>query len=198
MTLDTFTGGFVATNGYLLQKDDTTLLIDAPAGIADWLSEKSITPDHLLLTHQHFDHVEDAARFACPIHAFADFSRELILDQGARAMGLSVHVDEFTISEVLSGQSALTLGAFEIDLLHLPGHSPDSIVFSLPGEQLAIVGDTLFAGGVGRSDLPGGDEQQLFTGIREKLLTLPGDTQLYPGHGPATSPEGERGNPFLH
>jgi glyoxylase-like metal-dependent hydrolase (beta-lactamase superfamily II) len=197
MTLEIYTGGFVATNGYLLQQDGTTLLVDAPAGVFDWLAEKGITPDYLLLTHQHFDHVEDAAHFDCPIYAYTDFSRELILDQGARAMGLSIEVAEFQISNLLSNQDSLTLGAFAFEILHVPGHSPDSIVFSLAEEKVALIGDTLFNGGIGRSDLPGGNGPLLVKGIREKLLTLPSDTILYPGHGPETSPANEQGNPFL-
>lgn len=199
MMLEVFTGGYVATNGYLLQKGKTTILIDAPAGSFEWLQEKGIAPDYLLLTHQHFDHVEDAHLFPCPIYAYSPFSRSLIRDKECREnWGLPVSVPDFEVDEVLEGISQLPLGDIQFDLLHVPGHSPDSLVYSLPQAKLALVGDTLFAGGVGRTDLPGGDEQLLFNGIREKLLTLSPTTQIYPGHGPATSPAEEATNPFLH
>lgn len=193
MNIELFTGGLVATNGYLIEDGGATILIDAPAGIFEWLQRKDLFPDHLLLTHQHFDHVEDAHLFDCPIHAFAPFSRDLILDQQAQAWGLPVNVPDFHVTEILDEQDSLTLGKFAFDLLHVPGHSPDSLVYSLPQANLALVGDTLFHQGVGRTDLPGGNHELLFNGIREKLLTLPDDYRLYPGHGPHTSPGNERG-----
>ncbi|MBK1835519.1 MBL fold metallo-hydrolase [Roseibacillus ishigakijimensis] len=192
MNFERFTGGFAATNGYLLQKDGTHVLVDAPAGSFDWLQKLGITPDALLLTHQHFDHVEDASLFDCPRYAFAPFSRDLILDQRARDWGLPVTVEEFAVSELLEGRSQLTVGPFTFELRHVPGHSPDSLVFSLPVEELALVGDTIFQGSYGRTDLPGGDEALLFSGIREKLLTLPEATTFYPGHGEPTTPGAER------
>lgn len=192
MNLELFTGGMVATNGYLLEDGATTILVDAPAGIFDWLLQKDLYPDHLLLTHQHFDHVEDAHRFDCPIHAYFPFSRDLILDQQARAWGLPVTVEEYEVSEILKKNESLRLGQFSFDLLPVPGHSPDSIVFSLPSQKMALVGDTIFNGGVGRTDLPGGNEKELFEGICSHLLTLPDDTRLYPGHGPFTTPSSER------
>ncbi|GHC50868.1 MBL fold metallo-hydrolase [Roseibacillus persicicus] len=192
MNLEQYTGGTVATNGYLLEDGGTTLLIDAPEGIFEWLEQKDLYPDHLLLTHQHFDHVEDASRFNCPIHAFAPFSRELTLDEQARAWGLPVSVGEFEVTGVLEGKRELTLGQFKFDLLHVPGHSPDSVVYSLPAHGLALSGDTIFNHGSGRTDLPGGDGPTLFDGIRTKLLTLPDETRLYPGHGPHTTPAAEK------
>lgn len=197
MTLEMFTGGFVATNAYLLTLDGTTLLIDAPAGVFDWLVEKDVFPDHVLLTHQHFDHVEDAHRFECPIHAFSAFSRELTLEEGARMMGLPIKIEDFQVTNILAHKEELTLGKFEISLAHVPGHSPDSVAFLIPEAGIAIVGDTLFNGGVGRTDLPEGNHELLIKGIREKLLTLPEATKIYPGHGPSTTPASEMDNPFL-
>ena len=185
------------TNGYLLQDGATTLLIDAPAGVAQWLQQQDITPDYLLLTHQHFDHVEDAHKLSCPILAYSDFSRDLVMDQRAREWGLPVHVTEYSVSQTFQGEDSVTLGSLQLQLAHLPGHSPDSITFYLPEDQIAFVGDTLFAGGVVRTDLPQGDQKLLFDGIRQKLLTLPEATLLYPGHGPHTTPLQEKENPFL-
>ncbi len=193
MKFDSYTGGIVATNSYLLQKENCTVLVDAPAEVFDWLTEQEITPDYLLLTHQHFDHVEDAHRFDCPILAFSEFSRELILDERARASGLPISVPDFVVTTRLEGEKHLSLGPFTFELRHLPGHSPDSLVYILADEKLALVGDTLFQGGYGRTDLPGGDEILLFQGIREKLLTLPTHYELFPGHGSSTSSdEGRR------
>lgn len=195
MTIELFTGGLVSTNAYLLEKDGTTLLVDAPAGVLQWLQQKDVSPDYLLLTHQHFDHVEDAHLFAGPIFGFAEFSRDLVIDGLAREWGLPVTVEPFTIDQVLAGKERLVLGNFVFDLLHIPGHSADSLVYCLAEEGVALVGDTLFRHGFGRTDLPGGDGELLFQGIREKLLVLPGGTKLFPGHGPATTPSDEASNP---
>ena len=191
MNLEIYTGGLVATNGYLIEDGGTTLLIDAPAGIFAWLQQKDIYPDHLLLTHQHFDHVEDAHLFDGPIHAFAPFSHDLTLAESARSWGLPIEVPPFEVKNVLENESTLTLGNFEIQLLHVPGHSPDSLAYSLPSSNIAIVGDTLFHQGEGRTDLPGGDQQLLRNGIRQKILTLPPETRILPGHGPSTTPATE-------
>ena len=192
MNLEMFTGGMVATNSYLLEDGGVTLLVDAPAGVFDWLLQKDLTPDYLLLTHQHFDHVEDAHLFSCPIHAYAPFSRDLILDEQARAWGLPIEVTEFAVDVLLKEESKLQFGNFAFDLLHVPGHSPDSLVYSLPKCELALVGDTLFNRGMGRTDLPGGSHEQLVTEIQSKILTLPEATRIYPGHGPHTSPAAEK------
>ena len=132
MNLEMFTGGMVATNAYLLEDGGVTILVDAPAGVFDWLLQKDLTPDYLLLTHQHFDHVEDAHRLSCPIHAYAPFSRELIMDDKARSWGLPVEVPDFAVDVLLKDQERLKFGNFAFDLLHVPGHSPDSLVYSLP------------------------------------------------------------------
>ena len=181
----------MATNGYLLEDEGTTLLIDAPAGVFDWLQQKDLYPDHLLLTHQHFDHFEDAHLFEGPIHAFSPYSTELTIAELARSWGLPIEIAEYSVDQVLENQSQLELGNFSFQLLHVPGHSPDSLVYELPAAGLAFVGDTLFRQGAGRTDLPGGSAELLRSGIREKLPSLPPQTQILPGHGPATTPAAE-------
>jgi len=92
----------------------------------------------------------------------------------------------------------LELGKDRIDLIHVPGHSKGSIVFHLKKEKLIITGDVLFSMSIGRTDLPGGDYNQLISGIKEKLLILDEDTEVFPGHGPSTSIGNElKMNPFL-
>ncbi|MEM9079201.1 MAG: MBL fold metallo-hydrolase [Verrucomicrobiota bacterium] len=197
MKLFTYTGGLVATNAYVLQSHSGTLLIDAPKDVFPWLASKNLTPDALLLTHQHFDHVEDAHLFEGPIYAQSPFSRDLTLDQQARDWGLPVQVPEFSVSILLTSESTITLAGFQISILPLPGHSPDSLVYHIPAETIALAGDTLFADGIGRTDLPHGEHQTLISGIRSTLLTLPPDTRILPGHGPETNIAHEQNNPFL-
>lgn len=98
----------------------------------------------------------------------------------------------------LAQGDTVTVGNYQLEVLAVPGHSPGSIVLYCPGANVAIVGDVLFRGSVGRTDLPGGDHALLLGGIRAKLLPLPGDTLVLPGHGPATTIKAEKAaNPYL-
>ncbi len=201
MTIIPFTGGLVETNGYLVETTQGTVVIDAPGGMAGFLAKRNTTPLALLLTHQHFDHVEDAAAIArkgVPIHALAPYSHDLILDEAARRWGLPINIEPFEISHLLEGSKTLQLAGIDFTLLTVPGHSPDSLVFHVGPIHKLFAGDTLFAGSIGRTDLPGGDHALLLRGIRDKLFGLPGETEVLPGHGPVTTVGRERAeNPFL-
>lgn len=198
---DCFTGGFVQTNGYLFQTPDGSwIAVDAPAGMADWLRSRDIAPAALLLTHQHYDHVEDAAAVAAlgaKIHAWFPYSTDLTLEEMMRAYGMPVEVPSFKVDVLLEGREALEIGGCKMELAHVPGHATDSVTFFLPGSGELYSGDTLFADSIGRADLPGGNPELLIDGIRGKLFTLPESTVVFPGHGPATSIGAERaGNPY--
>lgn len=194
-----YTGGMAQTNAYLLGENDHCLLIDAPLGVADWLESEGAKPTHLLLTHQHYDHVEGVAELAAqgiPVHAHSPYSQDLTLEILLQQSGIPLTVTPYTVNQLLENNDSLEVGGWKFDILHVPGHAPDSVVFVTDG--LAFAGDTLFASGVGRADLPGGDMELLIRGIREKLLTLPDTTRVLPGHGPTTSiGEERRSNPYL-
>lgn len=196
-----FTGGFVQTHGYLITTPDgARLLIDAPAGIAAWLRAQRVVPAALLLTHQHYDHVEDAAEVAAmgvPVYAHAPHSRTLTLEDLMRSFGMPVVVAPYPVDHLLEGRSELEIGGQEIALSHVPGHSTDSVTYFLADRGELYGGDTLFADSIGRADLPGGDPALLIDGIRGKLFPLPESTRVYPGHGPSTTIGAERaGNPY--
>ena len=98
----------------------------------------------------------------------------------------------------LSDGQVLTLAGLSLEVFHTPGHSPGSVSFYIRDENVLIAGDTLFAGSIGRTDLPGGDHATLIKSIKEKLFTLPPETMVYPGHGPETTIGDEkRYNPFV-
>lgn len=187
------------TNGYIVEAPEGILVVDAPDGIADQLRDRGLKPSAVLLTHQHFDHVEGATeltRMGAPIYAWNDYSHDLILDQAAARWGLPIVVEPFAVDHTLEGTNRLQIAGLDFQLLHVPGHSPDSVVFALP--EIAFTGDTIFAGSIGRPDLPGGDYELLLSGIREKLLTLPDTTRFLPGHGPETTPGTESAsNPYF-
>lgn len=200
----TYTGGIAATNAHLLCLPGGTLLVDAPEGAAEWLRGQKVRVDVLFLTHQHFDHVLDAAAIqaehGCRVFAFAPFSRELTLERLFGMMtGSSFEVPAFEVDEVLEGRGSLEAAGETWRLYHVPGHSPDSVCFHLERENLLFGGDVLFLDGIGRTDFPGGSTQLLLSGIETKLFALPDATRVFPGHGDDTTIGRERlENPFLN
>ena len=201
MKLSVFTGGFAQTNGWLLETADGNLLVDAPEGVAAWLARQGTRVDHLLLTHQHYDHVLDCAALqkqGVPVHAYAPYSKDLTLENPAREWGMPISVEPFEINTLVVPGEPLKLCGLEFTVAHVPGHATDSITFHLASEGIVFAGDALFQGSIGRTDLPGGDTDTLLDGIRRHLLTLAPTTRVLPGHGPETTIAAEAaGNPFL-
>lgn len=195
MKLSVYTGGFVQTNGYLVETPDGNFLIDAPEGVTQWIESKGVRVDDVLLTHQHYDHVTDCASLkaaGAKLHALEDYSKDLTLENAARSWGLPISVVPYEVDEKFgkegqTGMPELRIAGMEIRLAHVPGHSTDSVTFYFPAEGVLFSGDTLFADSVGRTDLPGGNTKQLIDGISSKLLTLPPETKVFPGHGPSTT-----------
>ncbi len=199
-------GGMVDCNGYLVETEEGFIAIDAPAGMTDWLLERR--PDakvtHLLITHMHFDHVEDAARmkkqFGCKILAHSPFNDDLTLSRMASTTWhMRIAVDEFVVDEAFSSEMhSANWGGLHWLIHHVPGHSPDSVAYHLPDEQIMFVGDIIFAGSVGRTDFPGGSLSTLRKGIHDRIFNQDANTRLYPGHGPYTSiGEESLSNPYL-
>ena len=202
MKITSYTGGFVQTNGYLVETPDGNLLVDAPEGIADWITQGGVRVDDVVLTHQHYDHVTDAAALkalGARLHAFADYSKDLTLESAARGWGLPISVTPYQIDSRFDMTAPLRLAGLDFTLAHVPGHSLDSVTLYLAAHGVVFSGDTLFAGTVGRTDLPGGSTQQLRDGIARHLMTLPPETTVFPGHGESTSVGEEAAeNPYLH
>lgn len=203
LNISSFTGGIAATNAYLVQSEQGAFVVDAPEGTADWLQKRKVKVDALLLTHQHFDHVMDAAAIqqahGCKLYAFAQHSKTLTLeDLFSARTGIGTLVQPYVVDEVLEGRTSISVAGIDFALLHVPGHSPDSLCFYSTSDALLLAGDVLFNGSIGRTDFPGGSMKQLLNGIEEKVLTLPDATRVLPGHGDETTIEEERqGNPFL-
>ncbi len=201
MKITTYTGGFVQTNGYLIETPEGNLLVDAPEGITSWCAERGVRVDHVLLTHQHYDHVTDAAALqetGAVLHALEDYSTDLTLETAARSWGLPISVVPYRIDRRFEMSRPLAICGMEILLAHIPGHAPDSVTLHVPAASLVFSGDTLFAGSIGRTDLPGGSHEQLIDGIARHLMILPPETRVLPGHGPAsTIGEEIEGNPYL-
>ncbi len=201
MKISIYTGGMVQTNAYLIETPDGNILIDAPEGVAEWAAAKGVRIDDVLLTHQHYDHVTDAAELhqsGAILHALEDYSKDLTLESVARGWGMPISVMPYQIDRRLQLTEPLHLAGLEISLAHVPGHSPDSVTFYLAAHSVVFSGDTLFASSIGRTDLPGGSANQLLDGIAKHLMTLPPETKVLPGHGPGTTVGAEaRDNPYL-
>jgi len=200
MKISLYTGGMVQTNAYLIESTGGNVLIDAPADVAAWLDEKGVRLDALLLTHQHYDHVEGVAELQAkgvPVWAFEDYSPDLTLESHARNWGLPIQIKPYSVNHRVK-EGPLHVAGMEFDVSYIPGHATDGVTFYLEAENTLFSGDTLFAGSIGRPDLPGGNEDMLLSGIHQKLFRLPPETRVFCGHGPATTIGYEQlNNPYL-
>ncbi|CAN5591283.1 MBL fold metallo-hydrolase [soil metagenome] len=199
---ESFTGGIFETNCYTLEAPQGWILFDAPEGACDWLVERGIDLRLLLLTHGHIDHIQDVAkikrRFGCPVGVHPE-SAPMISDRDFfRGFGFQFEIEPVQPDLLIEAAPSREFLGMDFEVLEVPGHCPGSLCFYSPENRLLVGGDVLFASGVGRWDLPGGDGELLFTGIREKLYSLGDDITVLPGHGPATTIGAERrSNPFV-
>lgn len=202
MSYATFCGGIFETNCYLLQAPQGPILFDAPDGACVWLEEHGIVPKLLLLTHGHFDHVPDVAkikrRFGCEIGCHADTVPMILDSEFFRSHGFALEIEPAEPDFLIEESAEREFLGLPFEVLDIPGHSPGSLCFLQRKAQLLVGGDVLFAGGVGRWDMPGGDGELLFAGIKKKLFPLGDAITVLPGHGPPTTiGEERRTNPFL-
>lgn len=199
-SVDTFTGGIFDTNCFFLS--EAGLLIDAPQETADWLAARGHRVSLLLLTHGHIDHTWEAARIqrehGCRLACHPETVPMVTEPDFFRKIGLGWDVEPARVDDLIEEGPAQLLGGVNFDVLLVPGHCPGSLCFLWKEKMVLFGGDVLFAGGVGRWDLPGGDGELLFRGIRSKIFTLPHEIEVLPGHGPATTIGEERlHNPYV-
>ncbi len=172
---------------------------------SDYITEHELTPVRLLCTHLHFDHIIGNAFIRDTYGLLPEASRLDVeqlpsLKAQMAGLGLPPHLifESVPVEKYLAEGDTVRFGRSELQVLSTPGHSPGSLSFYSPADGFVLSGDALFAGSIGRTDLWGGDFRTLITAIREKLLTLPDDTVVYSGHGPATTVSIERNeNPYL-
>ncbi len=199
--------GMVDSNCYLIYDENDTAtpgaVIDPGGELQPLLTEitqRNVRLHFILNTHGHFDHIAANAQlkaaFPVPI-GLHPADRELLIGGGGAAMfGLLILNSPSPELELRDGLT-LEIGRLHLQVLHTPGHTPGSICVYCPQENALFTGDTLFAGSVGRTDLAGGDSRQLTASLR-RLLTLPHETLILPGHGPTSSLGQERRfNPWL-
>jgi len=205
MIIRTLEVGALRTNCYLVVAEPSrqAVVID-PGGNADVilaaLRELEATVRLIPLTHFHFDHIMAAPEVRRATGApLAIHEAEATLLAQPPALFRFAYPDTpgLTADRLLRDGDELTFGEVTLQVLHTPGHSPGSVCLYCAEENAVFTGDTLFAGDVGRTDLPGGNARQLTASLR-RLLTLPAETRVFPGHGPASTLERERRlNPWL-
>jgi hydroxyacylglutathione hydrolase len=198
-------------NGFVLGSEETRegIVIDPGDEVGELVAavaKHRLTIRYILLTHAHLDHISGVAAakaaFGAPVglHRDDDFLYEGIVQQG-QMFGLRLDPQP-KVDFYYAGKEPLKFGEFGVWVYHTPGHCPGGVCLAVgredESERRLFVGDTLFAGSIGRTDLPGGDHDTLLRSIREVLFTFPDNTPVFPGHGdPTTIGVEKRGNPFL-
>ena len=202
MQIDSFRGGPFETNCFLISTAQGGVLIDAPEGCHEWLQQRNARVSTVLLTHGHFDHVADAAKIQAAHGCRVGYHRDgitMLTEPGFfRRIGFPFDIEQVKADFLIDETDSLQVDGIDFKVLHVPGHCPGSLCFFLKADRVIFAGDVLFAGGVGRWDLPGGDQRLLLSGIVDKLLPLGDDVRVQPGHGPSITIGRERAtNPFL-
>ena len=203
----TFTGGPFVQNTLLVVCEDgrTGLLVDPGAATPEALAEaraRDLDIAALLLTHAHLDHIdglkEAKAETGAPIYLHP-LDRPLYDNIANQALAFGVPYVEPPPPDIdLVPGTNLAFGGSEFEVAFVPGHAPGHVMFVCTSHPVAIVGDVIFRGSIGRTDLPNGNYGTLMESIRSQVLTLPPETRLYPGHGPETTVGLERDtNPFV-
>ncbi len=173
------------------------------ARIMSGIEQLGLTIEKIVITHGHFDHIGGVAelkqRLGVPVEGPHRDDEPFIENLPTVAANYGIgQVESFTPDRWLEEGDQLDVAGITFEVLHCPGHSPGSVVFFQKDERFALVGDVLFKGSVGRTDLPGGDADTLINSIRTKLLVLGDDIGFICGHGPTSSIGDERAsNPFL-
>lgn len=203
--LDVIPAGLIQTNAYLLCAPERgeALLIDAPgdvwADVGPLLEERKCRLAELWITHGHWDHTQGGAevvrRIGAKVRAhMADRPLIETPEIMERFMGQRLNLEGMRVDHWVGEGDVLEALGLQAEVRHVPGHCPGNVIFHFSTQGVVFVGDALFRGSIGRTDLPGGDHELLLRSIRERIYTLPPATRVLPGHGPATTVAEERAN----
>ena len=207
MKIEKFVLGSVGTNCYIVynEKNKECFIVDLATysqEMVGHIKKSDSQVKGILLTHGHFDHIMGIEDFIdeIPTTVYAHEEEEEFLKDPVLNFSAVMGKEEYRVNEVifLKEHQSFQLAGFDIQILHTPGHTPGGCCYYLPRENVVFTGDTLFNGSVGRTDFPKGDTALLLSSISEKLLTLPEETEVYPGHVESTTIGKEKTmNPFF-
>jgi glyoxylase-like metal-dependent hydrolase (beta-lactamase superfamily II) len=209
MKIDYLILGGYQTNCYVLRNDDSAkdcLIIDPgleAEELIEFIDEQKLNPVAVVLTHGHIDHIAGVAALRSRFPEIKVYIHNLdaeMLTEPNINLSAMTGTAFVTVAEnvALKERDVIDLASIKLLVLHTPGHTPGGISLYSKQAGVVFVGDTLFADSIGRTDFPGGSMTQLLNSVREKLFTLPDDTEVYPGHGPATTIAAEKAhNPFF-
>ncbi len=206
MLIQPFESGPFATNAYILADEiaKVGVIIDAPPGcsdaIAEWVWVQGLKIERILLTHTHWDHTADAEalrrlfKAAVLVHQADEYR---LLDQMSGPLRPPFHIASLKADGYLDDETTIPVGSLSLQVLCTPGHTEGGVCFYEEEQGVMFTGDTLFAGSIGRTDLPGGSWEVLMQSLK-LLVELPDEVDVYPGHGPETTIGREKMyNPFL-
>lgn len=206
LSVEQYVVGPVQTNCYFAANEDTKelLIIDPGAQadrLADAVKEKGLKPVAVLLTHGHFDHAKAAAELAeqyqIPVYAQVE-ERDTLFNPALNLSGWDGAAQAYHADCYVKDEQELDLAGFHIRVFHTPGHTPGGCCYYFPYQNALFSGDTLFCMSIGRTDFPKGSASQLIQAIRDKIMKLPDETEVYPGHNETTTVGSERlHNPYL-
>lgn len=207
MIRETFPVGILQCNCTVLADDESREAIVVDPGyeiprLLATLAKHQLTATQIIVTHAHIDHIASALELkqitGAPIlYNAADLPLTAMMGMQAAWIGVEAPTVKPPDHSPADGEQ-ITVRGIDARVLHTPGHTEGSLCLHVPAHSLLLAGDTLFAGSIGRTDLPGGNYNKLIQSIRERLFPLPDTTVIIPGHGPATTIGRERvSNPFL-
>ena len=208
MIIETLETGPLAVTCIIIGDDDTkSAVVVDPGGhvhdIKSILDKYSLNCELIINTHSHFDHVggnkklHDQTKAPIAIHSA---ETDLLIKTHKSAALFGMRADESPpATHILKDDEIIKISNIELEVRHTPGHSPGSVTIFCAKANIACVGDTIFQGSIGRTDLPGGSYERLLSSIKKRIFTLPKDCKLFPGHGPETIVEHEiKTNPFFN
>ena len=212
LKVQTFAVNFIDVNCYIISDETNEAVIvdcgayadEEKAAISNYISQYGLKICHLLCTHGHFDHIF-GSQFICDTYGIHP---KLHIDDTETYYNAEIQMQMFlhrsfplqipSVEHFLKDGDCIKFGNHSIRVISTPGHTPGGVCYYIESENLLLSGDSLFQGSIGRCDLPGGNETSLKSNLRHKILTLPRNTRVLPGHGPSTTIDEEiRTNPFF-
>ena len=206
MKIEKFALGYLGTNSYLIINEETkeVVIVDpatCPEYLVSHIKSNGYQPQFILLTHAHFDHVMGidgfVNEFQIPVYLHEE-EKEILEDPELNLSGMFGKNYSYLGAKTLCDGETLRVSGYEFKVIHTPGHTKGGCCYYCEAEKVLFSGDTLFCQSVGRSDFPTGSMGTLVRSIKEKLLCLPEDVMVYPGHNDATCIADEKiHNPYL-